>query len=196
MKTNTRDKILEVAHRLIMVQGFNNTGIGQILQEAGVPKGSFYHYFASKDELGYALIDNYCNMILWYLDEHFQNHQGPTLAAMRLYFEKAAGMFQQEFSLCNCMLGNLGQELAAQHDGFRQLLRERFVAVEQRLTQAFERAKSEGDLAPDANSEQLARILFFAWEGGLMRAKLEQSADDLEHLVAHFFDSLPRPRTQ
>ena len=81
MKENTRDKILQAALELIQVQGFNNTGIGQILQIAAVPKGSFYHYFPSKDDLGYALIDLYSERVKQHVAEHFAQHPGPALLA-------------------------------------------------------------------------------------------------------------------
>ncbi len=58
-KISTRDKILEHAALIIHKKGFNNTGIQEILESAGVPKGSFYFYFRSKEDLGLALIDHY-----------------------------------------------------------------------------------------------------------------------------------------
>ncbi|MES2934899.1 MAG: TetR family transcriptional regulator C-terminal domain-containing protein [Pseudomonadota bacterium] len=192
MKENTRDKLLTVACDLVRVQGFNNTGLGQILKDAGVPKGSFYHYFPSKDDLGYALIEVYSANLKEHLSAYLDSFQGPALLALRSYFESLADIFTKEFSYCNCLLGNFGQELAAQHDGFRVAIRTHFMDIEQLLAACFEQAKAEGDLDTSVDSTMLAQMLFAGWEGGLMRAKLEQSATNLDYFIKHFFATLPR----
>ena len=56
-KTDTKRKILEHGARLVHMKGFNHTGIQEILEVAGVPKGSFYFYFKSKEEFGLELVD-------------------------------------------------------------------------------------------------------------------------------------------
>lgn len=193
VKTTTRDKLMEVSLRLIMVQGFNHTGIGQIVKEAGVPKGSFYHYFPSKDELGHALIEAFGQAMQSHLQAYLATYDGPALSALRSYFEQAALTFGQQFDCCNCLLGNMGQELAGQHEGFRTLVRQHFVELEAIVAATLEQAKAEGDLAADADCRWLAELLFSGWEGGIIRAKLEGSSHNLERYIDHFFGSLPRP---
>ncbi|UQN08158.1 TetR/AcrR family transcriptional regulator [Deinococcus sp. QL22] len=190
MQHDTREKILKVAHGLVMVRGFNNTGLSEILKEAGVPKGSFYHYFPSKDDLGFALLDRFSAALLADLNQFFSTHEGTALEALRAYFEHLTVLFKDEFSLCNCLLGNLGQELAAQHEGFRRAVKQHFDEIEQCLAEQFERAKREGDLDSSVNSLSLARLLFSGWEGSLIRAKLEQSADQPAAFIQFFFDRL------
>lgn len=192
MKEDTREKLLTVALGLIQVQGFNNTGIGQILKEAGVPKGSFYHYFPSKDDLGYALIEVYSQGLFEHVNAYLTGFSGPALLALRSFFENLVSVFKLEMAHCNCLLGNLGQELAGQHEGFRIAVRRHFVEVERLLTEKFEQAKQEGDLNPNADSQMLAQMLFAGWEGGLMRAKIEKSTANLEFFIQHFFEHLPR----
>ena len=64
MQPNTRDRIIETGAEIIHRKGFNHTGIQEILTAAGVPKGSFYNYFKSKDEFGLEVID--------YFSAHFK----------------------------------------------------------------------------------------------------------------------------
>lgn len=193
VKTTTRDKLLQVAHGLVMVHGFNNTGIGQIVKDAGVPKGSFYHYFPSKDELGFALIENYSRLVKQRLKDHLAASSDPALIALRSYFEQLAGVFREDFAYCNCLLGNMGQELAGQHEGFRQVVHQHFAELEQQVANVFEQAKTEGSLTEDADSQLLAQLLFSGWEGGIIRAKLAGSTQNLNHFIEHFFSTLPKP---
>lgn len=193
MKTDTRERILHAASRLVMLHGFNHTGIGQILLDAGVPKGSFYHYFPSKDDLGYALVNAYGEAIMQHLQNSLQQHPGSSLQALQDFFLQLITVFEQDFGQCNCMLGNLGQELAGQHAGFREVLQRHFQQVERTLAAALTQAQNEGDLTRDQDTLALARLLFSGWEGALMRAKLEQSPLLLRQFVQHFFQGLPRP---
>src|SRR5690554_1741594 len=119
MSEITRDRILSASIELMSVKGFNNTGIAEILAQAGVPKGSFYYYFKSKDALGFAIIDHYGQQLAEGLASVLHSGKGLPLEKLRAYFEGALGYFEQDFTLCNCLLGNLGQELAMQNDGFR-----------------------------------------------------------------------------
>jgi TetR/AcrR family transcriptional repressor of nem operon len=68
---NTRQHILETGQRIIVGKGFASVGLNEILSSAGVPKGSFYHYFASKEQYGEALLQEYFARYLSDLDALF-----------------------------------------------------------------------------------------------------------------------------
>ena len=58
-RPDTRNALVWCVTELLTERGFQITGIDEILKRVGVPKGSFYHYFKSKDDFGHAVIDNY-----------------------------------------------------------------------------------------------------------------------------------------
>ena len=62
MRQNTRQKILEVGAEIIHLKGYNHTGLQEILQAAGVPKGSFYNYFKNKEDFGLQAIDFFTDL--------------------------------------------------------------------------------------------------------------------------------------
>lgn len=190
---DTREHLLATGEAVIRGKGFAGVGLSEILTEAGVPKGSFYHYFPSKDDLGYALVNAYGEAIMQHLQNSLQQHPGSSLQALQDFFLQLITVFEQDFGQCNCMLGNLGQELAGQHAGFREVLQRHFQQVERTLAAALTQAQNEGDLTRDQDTLALARLLFSGWEGALMRAKLEQSPLLLRQFVQHFFQGLPRP---
>ena len=65
IKTNdTRQHILDIGYQLVVTKGFTNVGLSEILKTAAVPKGSFYHYFKSKEQFGEALIQHYFEQYL------------------------------------------------------------------------------------------------------------------------------------
>jgi TetR/AcrR family transcriptional regulator, transcriptional repressor for nem operon len=193
MADNTRDKLIDVSVQLIAIKGFNNTGIAEILGQAAVPKGSFYHYFKSKDDLGLAVIEHYGLSLRDGLDTALNTSQGGALTRLRAYFDGVLSYVSIENSRCNCLLGNLGQELALQSDGMRQAIYKHYQAIENRMAQCLAQAKIEGELYSSADEYLLARTLFAAWEGCLVRAKLEGSTKPLQDLLDLYFDKLLKP---
>lgn len=175
-------------------KGFNNTGIAEILGEVGVPKGSFYHYFKSKDELGLAIIENYGETLCKHLQDYLQTTPGKAIPRLRGYFAMLINYFENNFHDCNCLLGNLAQELAIQHPDMRKAIFSYYKTIEKLIAKCLAEAKAQGDLAADADVNMLAKVLFSSWEGCLVRAKLQQSAAPLHDLLHIYFSSILKTR--
>jgi len=187
MAENTRDKLITTSIDLMSVKGFNNTGIAEILALAEVPKGSFYHYFKSKDDLGFAIIEHYGQTLRNLMSSSLETTQGAALNSLRAFFDSLVGYFDEDFGRCNCLLGNLAQELSAQNPEMRDAIFRHYRAVETLIAQCLAQAKRDGDLAKDADEACLATLIFSGWEGGLVRARLEQSSKPLRELLDMYF---------
>lgn len=118
-KNETRATIIRIGTDLISRQGFNATGIDAVLKEAGVPKGSFYHYFRSKEEFGLAVIDHFAERYDQRLDTFLNDDEVTPLNRVRNYLESGLARLEQNRCSKGCLIGNLGQELADQHERFR-----------------------------------------------------------------------------
>lgn len=172
-------------------KGFSATGIDGILRQAGVPKGSFYHYFKSKEAFGLALIDQYSRYFVHKLDQHLLNTSLTPLERVRAFVDDAAnGMARFEFRR-GCLIGNLGQEMGALPESFRSKLKETFEDWQQRFARCLMEARQQGELAPGADTEKLASFFWIGWEGAVLRAKLEKNADPLEVFAECYFAGLP-----
>ncbi|WP_062057946.1 TetR/AcrR family transcriptional regulator [Cellvibrio sp. OA-2007] len=193
MSDNTKDKLIDAAVTLFAVKGFNSTGIAEILAQVKVPKGSFYHYFKSKEDLGLAVIDHYGHILRDGLAASLATNSGSPLTQLHQYFSDVLIYFGEHFGRCNCLLGNLGQELALQSDAMRVAIYRHYQGVEAQIAACFEEAKQAGELAPTADAQLLARQLFAAWEGCLIRSKLEQTTQPLEELLKLYFGQLLKP---
>lgn len=187
MSENTRDKLIATSIQIMAVKGFNNTGIAEILAQVNVPKGSFYHYFKSKDDLGFAIIDQYGQQLRQGLASHLESANGSAMTRLQSYFTMILGYFEGNFGLCNCLLGNLGQELAMQNTAMREAIFVHYRAVENIIADCLKQAKTEGELATNLDEQVLAKMFFASWEGCLVRAKLEQSAQPLRDLIYLYF---------
>jgi TetR/AcrR family transcriptional repressor of nem operon len=187
MSENTRDKLIEISIQAMSIKGFNNTGIAEILAVAKVPKGSFYHYFKSKDDLGLAIIEHYGQQLRAGLNDHLAIAEGSALTRLRGYFETILTYFESKLGSCNCLLGNLGQELSMQNAVMRDAIFVHYRALENVIADCLRQAKAEGELASHQDEQMLAKMFFASWEGCLVRARLEQSEQPLRDLIYLYF---------
>jgi len=172
-------------------KGFSSTGIEEILGRVSVPKGSFYHYFESKEAYGLDLIERYGQFFARKLDRHLRNPALSPLSRLRAFVVDATdGMARYEFRR-GCLIGNLGQEMGALPESFRARLKETFEDWQSRFSACLVEAQQAGELASDADTAQLAEFFWIGWEGAVLRAKLERSAKPLETFAGLFFASLP-----
>lgn len=170
--------------------GFASSGIDQILKKVGVPKGSFYHYFASKEAFGLAVIQSYNHYFVTKLDKYLLDESYTGLMRIDNFVEDAkAGMARHQFKR-GCLVGNLGQEVDLLPESFRPLLVEIFATWQQRLANCLVVAKEQGDLAKNADCNALAEYFWIGWEGAVSRAKLVQSSQPLDNYFSHFISSL------
>ncbi|MBB3185189.1 TetR/AcrR family transcriptional repressor of nem operon [Halomonas fontilapidosi] len=188
MKTHaTRDKLIEIGADLIAEQGFNATGINAVLSRAGVPKGSFYHYFASKEDFGLAVIDAFAEQYDARLAAIFESTDAAPLVRLRRYF--AAG--KADMLSCDhargCLIGNLGQELSARSEVFRARLDQVFRAWERRLVACLEEARRAGEVPHELDAEALAGFIMAGWEGAILRAKTVKSLAPMDSFEAILF---------
>lgn len=188
---DTREELIRAGMRILTEQGYLSTGIDQILSEQGIPKGSFYHYFANKEAFGHAVIDRYSDYFARKLDYWLLDETTPPLQRVARFMADAqAGMVRHDFRR-GCLIGNLGQELGASHDAFRERLEATLVDWQTRIARCLDAAKAAGELAGDADTARLARLFWIGWEGAVLRAKLVRARDPLELFAEHFLSTLP-----
>lgn len=173
-------------------KGFTATGLEEILGRTGIPKGSFYHYFDSKEAFGLQLIERYASFFAKKLDRHLCNSVLPPLSRLHAFVNEAIeGMSRHGFRR-GCLIGNLGQEMGSLPESFREQLKDTFEDWQERFSACLLEAQKVGELSAYADPNQLAAFFWIGWEGAVLRAKLEHSAKPLELFSAFFFVSLPK----
>jgi len=188
-KPNVREQIvvagLETLHRC----GFNGSGVQDITDAAGVPKGSFYNHFESKEALGVAVLDRYwqiCGEQLRMLSDE----RVPPLDRLRRYFESLAGTIAGQGYSRGCLIGNFSIELADQS----RLVRERLTAIFAAWTQALEicirEAQRTDAVRSNLDARTLAAFLLSAWEGTVMRVKVDKNDAAFRHFMAVVFTDI------
>ncbi|TRO14247.1 TetR family transcriptional regulator [Ectopseudomonas mendocina] len=173
-------------------QGFAATGIDAVLKRVHVPKGSFYHYFDSKEAFVQEVLQRYAAYFARKLDRCLLDDQVLPLQRLSNFVEDAkAGMAKHEFRR-GCLVGNLGQEITALPASFRQTLEDVLLDWQDRLANCLVQAVKLGQLQPDSDCDALAAYFWIGWEGAVLRAKLVQNVQPLDTFAKGFLAGAAR----
>ena len=177
---STKEHVLEHAAALIRERGFRSTSIGDVLERAGVQKGSFYYYFPSKEDLGHAVLDRWTEDLRGRLLEFLTEEKGPA-PLERIAAALDGFVAEQEQGGCKggCPFGNLALELADVHEGFRVRLAEAFTKLATAFGDLIARAQREGDIQAQADPYALGQFVVACIEGGILLAKVHKSCAPL-----------------
>lgn len=182
-----RQELIRTGLVYLTERGYCAVAVDEILRAAGVPKGSFYYHFQSKEDFGGALIGAYNEFFSSKLRSWFQRSDLSPLDRLRGFISDAEKGMEKHAFRRGCLVGNLGQEMAALPPGFRSLLSSA-LSDWQHLTEAcLLEAQNQGEIGKHHKPEALAAFFWIGWEGAVLRAKLEQSPEPLRQFAAGFF---------
>jgi TetR/AcrR family transcriptional regulator, transcriptional repressor for nem operon len=182
LRHDTRQHILETGNRIISGKGFSSVGLNEILMAAGVPKGSFYHYFESKEQYGQALLEAFFASYLATIDELFQ---APDLSGRQRLIRYWQQWRQSQATGCDrqkCLVVKLSAEVADLSDAMRITLRDGTDRVIGRIAGCIEMSLADGSLAalePQATAQHLYQL----WLGASLLAKLHRSNAPLDQAM-------------
>lgn len=190
----TRQKLLEAAFEEIYLRGFQAASLEAILSAAGVTKGALYHHFASKAELGLAVLDEVIDRVMMedWIDPVTSSTEDPISAIQRVIRAKAGKFTEQEIGL-GCPLNNLAQEMSPLDDDFRERVGGTFSRWEDAFATALEEGQRAGTVRPEVDPQAVSAFLIAAVEGTFGRAKSARSRALLESnmdVLVSFLDTL------
>lgn len=175
-----REHILATGQRIMAGKGFSAVGLNEILTDAGVPKGSFYHYFASKEAFGVAMLARYFADYLAELDSTLS--QPGLNMAQRLMNYWQQWQASQSFFDCQgkCLAVKLGAEVADLSDSMRLTLKSGTSGIISRLAQALAAGVAEGSLVIDDEPGKVAESLYQLWLGASVMVKIVRTTEPFD----------------
>ena len=175
-----KEHILRSGLEVMRSQGYNGTSVKDIVDAAGVPKGSFYNYFKSKESFAVEALEAVsCEDYLSIQQQLAVNEQSP-LQRLQEYFEQTASYACDcEFKV-GCFFGNMGQEMADSNEAIRQKVKQILKRNTQLFADVLDEAKGTGEIDQTAQTDLMAEFIMNAWEGTLMRMKASKSRDPLD----------------
>jgi TetR/AcrR family transcriptional repressor of nem operon len=194
--SDARNRILDTAATLIEQRGYSALGVAEICAAAGVPKGSFYYFFESKQALALTVIDEHWAMQRRQWEEALGSGHDP-LRRLRDLFEATEQVQrtgqQQAGLVAGCLFGNLALELSNQAEQIRGRLQEIFDAQIDLIERVVVQAQQQGQAGPAVHAREAARSIVAQIEGRVLLAKLLNDPAQLETLWRNSLDLLQVP---
>lgn len=190
MAHDTAQRLLDAGIHLMLRHGYNATGIHTVLQLAGVPKGSFYHHFPTKQVFALEALRHHASRRLEQLDAVVSDDSRSPLDRIRRFLELEKARLAQDDCRAGSLLGMLGQELAATSRTFRELIEEYLQALATRFESCLFEAVELGEIPPWSDLTQRANVLVDGWEGAILRMKTAHNTAPLDAFIHFFFDSV------
>lgn len=164
-----------------------------MLQEVGVPKGSFYHFFDSKEDFGLEIINRDAVLHQQTVEQYLGDTTLSPISRLKKYFEDKLSEFESLHYREGCLLGNLSQEMADQNERFRIRLQESMVQWRDRLTQCLQEAQAAGEISLEWDARELAEYCLNSWEGALLQMKVTKSDKPLKAFMKVTFTAVLKP---
>jgi TetR/AcrR family transcriptional repressor of nem operon len=187
---NTRDHLLQVGLRQIHSMGYAATGVKEILDEAAVPKGSFYHYFPSKEAFAKEVLELYARGESERAAKILSDGKAAPLKRLRRYFDELIVIYGPTANISGCLIGNLSLEMADHSDSIQSVLHQSFANWQTAIAAILQEAIDRGDLAKSTKPQELASFLLNSYEGAILRSKADRSSKPVENFLHFAFNVL------
>lgn len=190
---DVREKILTTGRRIMGGKGFSAVGLNEVLVAAGVPKGSFYHYFGSKEAFGEAMLEDYFSAYLGEMDLIF--HQPGQSKAQQLasYFQAWRASQASDDCQGRCLAVKLGAEVADLSESMRSALLRGTAGIIERLAAALEAGVADGSLTIDGSPHAVAQGLYQLWLGASIMVKIVRTDRPFDEAQALTDQLIHRP---
>lgn len=187
MGSRVRDKIVSAAVDRFHALGFSACGVQEIVDKAGVPKGSFYNYFKAKELLALEVIDVY---VKGSKREMLADTRLEPIERLRQHFEFLASRYKGLGYDKGCLLGNLAAETSDNMPLVRKALGQTLARWTDTVAAVIREGIAGGSLSPELDPEELARFLINSWEGAVVRMKIVNSRQPLDDFFSVAFSIL------
>ncbi|WP_343530121.1 TetR/AcrR family transcriptional regulator [Yokenella regensburgei] len=190
VQLDVKRTIIRTGVEVLTESPFSASSLDYILKRAGVPKGSFYYYFESKEAFGMAVLEQYDSFFARLLQRTLGDETRLPLDRIAAFVDVAAsGMAKYQFNR-GCAVGNLAHEVATLPPAFRQKLMQVFDQWEASLAVCLRDAVAAGQIAHHVDINIQASFFWTGWEGAVLRARLEQTRRPLDLFLQGFIAGL------
>ncbi|WP_249422034.1 TetR/AcrR family transcriptional regulator [Marinomonas lutimaris] len=187
---DTREALLRAGMLILTESGFTRSGIDPILKSISVPKGSFYHYFSSKEAFGLAVLGRYRRYFEAKLDGFLLDEAFSPLERLKRFAQDAQdGIVRHEFKR-GCLVGNLEQESTLLSEAFRDQLQATYQSWQARVATCLLESQKQGEIDLQGSIEETSQAFWIGWEGAVHRARLVKSTQPLSLFMTFFTQAI------
>lgn len=190
---HNREAILAEGITLLSEQGYNGTGLKEILDTVKVPKGSFYNYFESKEAFAAEIIEHYMDRLLTIFDNFIAHSTADPVTLIRQVYLLMVQEFKRMHCQQGCLIGNLAAEIGGKSDICQRAMLNALGQWESRFVPLLEQGQEQGLIRKDIPAKTLTNVFWCAWEGSILRMKVSGNTELMEELLETMLGGLFKP---
>ena len=188
--TDTRQQIIDTAKNIMLGKGFAAVGLNEILTQANVPKGSFYHYFKSKEQFGDALLEDYLDGYLAHIDAKLSPENGTVKARLLAYFQNWLDTQTADTTQDKCLVVKLSAEVTDLSETMRLTLKHGTDRIINRIALCVQEGIDNGEFPAHLNAQFVTHEIYYMWIGATLFTKVNRSRDALESAMSSLKNKL------
>ncbi len=178
------DYLLEKGMELLWSKGYNATSVNDIVLAAGVPKGSFYFYFDSKEDFAVRAIDKYFSEVVTPAFDILDDRNTRPKERLLAFYEYRVKVLKEEMDCkMGCLASNLGNEMAEHSEVIRKKIAEKEHGVYHKIIDVIREAQSAGEISSSINATDLATFMEDAGKGAMITMKEQNSAYPIDNVL-------------
>ncbi len=189
-RPSLKEKLLSDGLQLVHKRGFGASSVRDIVQAAGVPQGSFTNHFASKEAFGLEILERYHDMASAAVKATLRNDAVSPLRRLRAWIDGQLEYLRQEDMRRGCLYGNLSAEASEESEAIRKRVAAVFAENQASVAYCLEAAIDSGELAANADVQELAGFIVSSLQGAILVAKAQRSPTPVERFERVLFRSV------
>ena len=182
-KADTRQRLLDTARRIVLAKGYAAVGINEVLADAGVPKGSFYHFFESKDAFGEALMKSYFDDYFAVLDDITADKKQTSAQHLMRYWQYFRDTQAADDCQGGCLVVKLGSEISDLSEAMRVTTKAGTAEIVSRIERMISDGVADGSVSVDEGPRETAQALYDLWLGASVMAKIQGDPAQLDRAM-------------
>ncbi|MDF2634541.1 MAG: transcriptional regulator, TetR family [Pelosinus sp.] len=190
MKTTTREKLIKTGAKAMLAKSYHAVGIQEILTKVDVPKGSFYHYFESKEAFGVAIIEYYGEQLANSITEKLADEGPSPREKIRGYFLSIRDYYATHGCGRGCLVAKLAIEVENPSVPMCNALRREFDKWIALFAVCIREGQKNGEISLAYDAEAMAEFLYTSWEGALIRMQVNHDLGPIDKFIGYALDQI------
>jgi TetR/AcrR family transcriptional repressor of nem operon len=177
---SSKKEIVRKGVDLFREQGYNNTGINDILETCHISKGSFYNHFRSKEGYGIKVIDYYGDTLLEYMIGKLRSGDGSPVEKLEELYISFIEIVEREEIKSGCLINNISNEMGGLNDQLAEVADQNFRKWIDEITGIVAKGQAINQIRNDLEALKIAEYIHASFFGSLSRMKVTRNTDSLK----------------
>lgn len=190
MKKDTKQKLIQAGIEAMQEKSYHSVGIKEILDSVGVPKGSFYYYFKSKEDFGIAVIDEFARQHAATIRFFLEDRSKTPLERLKDSFVSCLSFYPEKECGSGCLVAKLSHEVMNHSPDMSAAIRNAFDMWQALYARMIREAQNAGEIDPGVDPEELAAFIQNSWEGAVMMMQVHKNYGPVKNNIKFIFDRL------